>query len=653
MLEVVAADTDLDWRFFGAKLLAQLKVDCATEGSIKSHMDRAKRLLNKAAAASDNAKLKREIRGIVGGRSANGVDAGFWPALREVEYNPTKSLEEVFGRDLNYTNDQYVGAIIDYASAYIHAWSNIRSRLRNNHTVLFDKIIQTVERFGIEDLRELERKQTYSEKILVQFDEWSDLLQLNIEILVTMDEPLLNMIALAQYRKLRHFDRFSASVDLPANGAAGFAKQLLRDDGAHSRPKTQWTIWSAGKRDAYLSCRLMFSLLDFLGPTLEEELCFTWLLACRRIQLSNVDRLRRAQIDEDSKSIWIRSYKGRNGKAQNVNINKNTNFGRALRHFLSDYDKFPLKNGKSEYMTTNYKPNWAVFSATSNFHHLAFPDHLEGLDTHGLSHSKLTVMKDIYSVIVSNQRLAGRAGNYGDVERPVMKALNPSSIAQSYVYAEEAKRGSFSRSLTMELTCDRENDEEQDRKANIQFHTRAVRENVYRARSRDKLKLEKGKAFAVAVSAEMTNVANDIIDAWSKSTSELSLPALIDLIGLRGNISEVLPETLLAAAKAEKFIVEKSGLIKKNGKVYFFDSGLTARMMMEEIRHIEGELEGLFATLDIDKALNAWAKLCFLELLMKRFSAASLKDALDKYGHLKGRIPHAPISEGGNSWIVM
>ena len=166
------------------------------------------------------------------------------------------------------------------------------------------------------------------------------------------------------------------------------------------------------------------------------------------------------------------------------------------------------------------------------------------------------------------------------------------------------------------------------------------------------MKLRKGRAFAAAVSEEMASISHDIIGEWEERTSPFSVSALVDFIGLRGSSLEAPPETILAAAKAEKFIVEKSGLIKKDGMIYLFDSGLTARMMMEEVRHIEGELEGLFATQDLDKAINAWAKLNFLELLLKRFSAVSLKDASEKYGHLERRIPHAPISEGGNSWIV-
>lgn len=652
ILKVASAENSLDWRFFGRALLEHLKSELYSESVIKQVMDDARRLFIKAAQTTEDVKVRREVRAIVGGRSAKGIDAGHWPVLRAVESAPIKSLEEVFEGDLTYTNQQYVDIFVGYSSAFINAWSDIRRRLREDYPDLYAKTYETVKRIGPQKLRDIEQKQTYSKRMFACKQEWLNLLDLNIEILVALDNPLLNMIAIAQYRKVKHFDRFAATIDLAGNGAAGFAKEMLLDDGTQSRPKTQWTIWNAGKRECTITLRLMFSLLDFLGPTIEEEICFTWLLCSRRIQLSNRDLLKRSQIDENAKSIWIRSYKGRNGTAQNISIQKNSKFGRSLRAFLHDYDQYEFRDEKVACIVSPYKSNFGRFHSTWNFHHLHFTEHVEGLGAYGVSDFNLTAMKEIYTLVVGFARLVGRASHYGDITKPEPKILNPSFITQSYVYAQEAERGGFSKSSTMQPTYDLEDAAEYERNAVNQFHTPEVREEVYRARSRDKLKLQKGKAFSVAVSAEMSNIANDIIDAWDQCTSRHSISDLIEVIGLRGFSSEARPETILAAAKAEKFIIEKSGLIKKNGKIYLFDSGLTARMMMEEIRHIEGELEGLFATQDIDKALNAWAKLCFLDLLMKRFGAASIKDASEKYGHLKGRIPHAPISEGGNSWIV-
>lgn len=652
ILRVAADGAEPDWRYFGRALLKRLKSELTSENTIKSNMDNAKRLFNKAADASTDVKVRREIRAMVGGNRAKGRATGYWPDLRAVEPTPLRSLEDIFGDSLNYTNEQYIDAIIDYASTYIRAWSNIRSRFQNDHPKLHAKIFAVVTRIGVAKLKDIERKRTHSRRMQDCKEEWFELLGLNIELLVAMDDPFLNAIAMSQWKNTAHFDRFAASVDLPCNGAAGFAAQLLRRKPPCSQPKSMWSIWKNGKNDVVLKTRLMLSLLDFFGPTLEEEICFTWLLATRRIQLSNTDRIKRRQIDEDATGIWIRSYKGRNNKAENIGIKKNTKFGRALRAFLQDYDKYPFRIANSDNLISPYKQYFSKFHSTRNFHHLNSEKPSEGLCVYGLSDANLMVIRDIYAVVVKNERQNGRARNYGDAELLSSKGLLPSAIAQSHVYAEEAKRGKFFKSATMLPTYDREDLDENSREAQNEFHSLQTREEIYRARSKDKVKLQRGRAFSSAVSEEMANIANDIIDAWEQSTSYLPVSALVDVIGLRGNTSETHPATILAAAKAEKFIVEKSGLIKKNGKIYLFDSGLTARMMMEEIRHIEAELDGLFATNDVDKAINAWAKLCFLELLLKRFSSVSLKESVEKYGHLEGKIPHAPISEGGNSWIV-
>ena len=652
IVKVAVSDEESDWRYFGRALLKRLKSELTSEYTIKASMDDAKRLFNKAADKSDYLKVKREIRTLIGGKGAKALDSGYWPNLRAVERYPTRSLEDVFGDSLNYTNEQYIDAVTDYASAFIRKWSDVRKRLRHEHPELYAKICDAVTRIGVERLKKIERTQAYSPRVLEWESEWFEILSINIEILVSMDDAFLNAIAMSQWRKSIHFERFSSAVNLAHNGAAGFADQLLKVTASCLYPKSQWSIWENGGKGFSLMSRLMFSLLDFLGPSLEEETCLVWLLASRRIQLSNTVRLKRAQIDEDATGIWIRSFKGRSGKAENVCIKKNTRMGRALKAYLWDYDQRPSGSAVSEAMISPYRPQTARFTSTWNFHHLAFSDHSEGLNEYGLSDASLMVVKQIYLSVVQVRRQNGRAFNFGDVERRTAKALLPSAIAQSHVYAEEAKRGGFIKSPTLLKTYYSEDPDELSRKAKNEFHTVKTREEIYRSRSRDKVKLRKGRAFAAAVSEEMANISHDIIGEWEERTSPFSVSALVDFIGLRGSSLEAPPETILAAAKAEKFIVEKSGLIKKDGMIYLFDSGLTARMMMEEVRHIEGELESLFATQDLDKAINAWAKLNFLELILKRFSAVSLKDASEKYGHLEGRIPHAPISEGGNSWIV-
>ncbi|MGK7661291.1 MULTISPECIES: hypothetical protein [unclassified Marinovum] len=648
ILNVAVSRADPDWRYFGRALLEHLKSELTAEFTIKSNMDHARRLFSMAAEASSDVKVKREIRALIGGKGAKDSKGDYWPNLRTVERKPTRSLEDIFGDSLDYTNEQYVNAVTDYASSFIRAWSDIRRRLRSDHPELHAKIHDAVTRIGVDNLKEIERKRTFSVRMQGVKDQWFELVSLNIEILVALDDPFLNMIAMSQWRNSIYFDQFAAAVNLPDRGAVGFAEQLLRRREPY--PIHRWCAPRDG--NIKILARLMLSILDFFGPSLEEETCFIWLLASRRVQLSNVGRLKRPQIDEDATGIWIRSYKGRNCKAENVCIKKNTKLGRALRAFLHDFDRQPFREANFDKLVTPFKTQTCKFKSTWNFHHLAFPDHAEALSAYRLSDTNLKIMKQIYSIVVDVERSINRANRYGDANKQTAKALLPSAVAQSHVYAEEAKRGGFTKSSTMQPTYDLENLDENSRRAKSEFHTLETREEIYRARSRDRIKLRKGRAFATAVSEEMANIASDIVSAWEERTSPLPVSALVDVVGLRGNAPEASPETILAAAKAENFLVEKSGLIRKDGMTYLFDSGLTARMMMEEIRHIEGELENLFSTQDVDKALNAWAKLSFLELLLKRFSSVSLKDAREKYGHLEGKIPHAPISEGGNSWIV-
>jgi len=577
---------------------------------------------------------------------------GNWPSLRNPPKEPNRALEDVFGDNLSYSNDQYVASVSEYSAAYIIAWSNIRRRLRSDHPGLMGRIVDAVAKLGHRRLRELETQQVYSAKTKLVKDDWLFLLRLNFEILECLDEPLLNWIAVTQHSRQRGFPVLVSTADVGTKGARGYSRlfQYQTDDGL--APRTRWVYLRERGAIKHLSARLIFSLLDFVGPTTEEELCLRWLLASRRIQSSNVDRLSAPDISEDAKNLYIRSYKRRNGKAEPVKVTKNSKAGRAVRNFLADRIANLDGNIKREPLVGRFVTSRGRFLGTPNFSHLFYPEHVEGLDAYGASENCLRLMKDIFAVVDKANRSIGRASNHGEGERPEVKALNPSFVSQSLVYAEEAKRGGFSVSSTMRPSFEKEDAAEYERNARRQFHSPETRQNTYRARSRDRSMLRANQRFGAAVSEEMTKIALEIIAGWDENTTCHAMPDLVSIIGLRGNVPEAQPETLLTAAKAEKFLVERSGLITRGGKTYLFDSGLTARMMMEEIRSIEAQLEGLFAIQDFDRAVNAWAKYCFLDILLARFSSASLKDAKSKYGHLENAIPHVPISEGGNSWIV-
>jgi len=652
ILEVACENPELDWRYFGSVLLKKLKTEEKSEHRIKTNHDAARLLFVRAADASSDHRLQLDIRRIAGLSSGHREYVGNWPALRNPPSTPNRSLEEVFGDDLGYSNDQYVSAISEYAASFIMTWSSVRRRLREEYPELFERIVNTIKSYGLASLNEIEAQQVYSYKTKIIRDDWLKLLSMNLEILECLDEPLLNTIAVSQHGGQQGFLELIATADIVRKGVSGYAQLFQYETESGLAPRTRWVDLREGRKIKSLNSRILFSLLDFVGPTIEEEICFRWLLASWRIQPSNVDRMKRSNINEDAKLLWIRSYKGRNKKAQPLSVNKNSKEGRAIRSFIKDYDSYGICKSETDFLVGRYKPSYGRFLGTCNFCHLLYPGNPEGLEGHGLSKHGLTIIKDIYANIRVNNHKIGRADNHGDGKKPTVKALHPSFVCQSHVYAEEAKRGTFRKSPSMKSSHEIENASAYDLNARRQFHEPETRENIYRGRSRDKIQLRKGERFAAAVSDEMAIIAGEIIEAWEENTSSHSVSELIDIIGLRGFSLEAPPETFLAAAKAEKFVIEKSGLITRSGKTYLFDSGLTARMMMEEVRSIEGQLERLFTTQDSDRAINAWAKYCFLEILLTRFSSASLRDARQKYGHLENNIPHAPISEGGNSWIV-
>ena len=651
ILRVASEEGKLNWFDFGRALLRYLEKSGRGEFSVKDSLDRARRIFSLAEGFSDDQDLKRGIRQITG-VSLNGrrsVKKSSWPNLRKTAHSPKKSVACVFGNDLDYTNDQYIKAFTEYSCAFITAWSDIRREIREFHPDLFMRVRDLAQSIGIDRLKEVEQRRRYPYAYSESLDTWVSLFSLELEVLEALNNKFLNWSTVAQHASTDCFEKLLEIVNLPVQGASGYTS-LFKDDGIVVRGTKR--LGPEGNEAEAVVAKLPFSLMGLFGPTVEEEICFIWLLSTRRIQISNIQRLTRQDIDRDKKTIWVRTLKGRNRKAENTPIPSNSRMGRAVRRYLEDHDRSQeYRDGKKAIVWRYYNGGQTRFANTPNFSHLAMSGNVEGIDAYGVSDHSLRIMKDLYAAVteakktVHSTRVTGRATFS-------VKSLSPNFLCQSAVYAEEAARGNFSLSPDMRITHDQEDGGERELLARSQFHSTKTREEIYRARSRDKIQIEKDWAFSAQVSQEMANMAEEIIGEWSERASCLSVDELVALVGLRGITPETPPETVFLAAKAENFVVETSGLIRKNGKIYLFDSGLTARLMIEEIRHLEGELDKLFLTQDTDKAVNVLAKCIFLGLLMDRLSAKSLIEAKEKYGHLEGKIPHAPISEGGKSWIV-
>lgn len=650
ILNVASTHSKHSWAHFGPALLKSLVDSNTAETQLKKRIDAARRLLVCAEDFSNDRILKRELREITGATVGGRIPASnsSWPNLRAVPGRPQRSLECEFKDKLEYTNKQYIQAVTEYASAFILAWADIRRELREKHPDLLARIEGVVNNVGVSELGKIEaRRRCPTDGDLRS--QWMKSFSLGMEALEALDCPLLNWSAITNHAPCIHLERLVEAADLPNRGAAGYT-QMFRDKMGDLKFSCQYRV--NGGRWRNTVAKLPFSPVDLLRPTLEEEICFIWILSTQRIQLSNIQRLTRGNIDWVKKSITIRSYKGRNNTAETTSFLRNTKHGRAVGKYIEEFDRYSGGwDGERLVVNRCNTSSQFRFVGTPNFSHLTVPEEVEGLGAYGVSSHSTRVMKDLYAIITENNRRID-AAHRSKQEAPSIRSMAPTRITQSSVYADEAGRPSFRLSPNMATTYEREDVLEDELRARGQFHSLETRRDVYIARSEDRIKVAKGSAFSAQVSEEMTKMANKIIAAWEEKTSCLSVGELVALIGLRGISPDTPPETLLAAAKAENFVVEKSGLIRKNGKTYLFDNGLTARMMMEEQCHIEGELEKLFSTQDRDRAINAWAKYIFLDLLLKKLSRKSRHSALREYGHLEGKIPHAPISEGGNSWIV-
>ena len=81
-----------------------------------------------------------------------------------------------------------------------------------------------------------------------------------------------------------------------------------------------------------------------------------------------------------------------------------------------------------------------------------------------------------------------------------------------------------------------------------------------------KSSIKVGEQLAVAMSNEMHATVSDLLEAKQRKTSVLNFTEIQEVIGLSNSETEASAEAILAAARAQDYIVQRNGLITKMDK---------------------------------------------------------------------------------------
>ena len=647
LLAVFEENANPNMRQFGSVFLKKAK--SLVKGNPKKYSDAARAMFVLLGQETRDENLKFEIKEFAGlGNKRGGrVKWGTWPKLSQT-YQPRKSLEQKVEveTDDDITNEMYIKSFSQFIYCYLKKWSDLRNTIQTDHPDLYSRIVSLIDKHGVDTIERIAAlKSVGSAEKLMSRDtaDWQiyiNIWELNFDIIQQLDD---NYLALNGFAASSASKKFEEQI-VPTCDLDDIVGSYLST--TTSTTKTAWP-WKRMKPSNVMPS-LSFSLLDFVRPSQEEKLCVYWLLAMLRIQESNTEKLLNEKvfdtIRENKNCHIVHSYKGRNKDAEPIPLVKNSPLGRALSIYRNarnpENSSFPMEQFFGDYFVGPVNNAAFKLQGTRNFGFMLFDIDKSKVGFDNISDECFKVIKTVFKKY------------YRSRDGEVLK-LATSFFAQSKVYKDlSGSEAKITKKDDLSIPVAVPDRFEEGIKAKRQFHTLETRESVYLSRSKSKAQLKVGEQLAVAMSNEMHATVNDLLEAKQRKTSVLSFTEIQEVIGLSNSETEASPEAILAAAQAQDYIVQRNGLITKNGQTYIFDCGLVARFMMEARTHIESNngkgLEDVFLSQGRTRGLNIWAEYILLDHLIERvLSPKSIQSALTDYAYLEGKVPFIPLTEGG------
>ena len=651
LLAVFEENANPNMRQFGSVFLKKAK--SLVKGNPKKPSDTARAIFVLLGQETRDENLKLQIKEFagVGIKRGGRLKWGTWPKLSKTD-QPRKSLEQKveIETDDDITNEMYVKSFSQFIYCYLKKWSDLRNTLKTDHPDLYSRIVSLVDKHGVDKIERIAVLQSVAsaEKLMskdtADWQIYTNIWELNFAIIQQLDDNYLALNGFAASSASKKFEEQIA----PKCDLNDIVQSYLSTayNGGKSARGAAWP-WKRMKPSNVMPS-LSFSVLDFLRPSKEEKLCVYWLLSMLRIQESNVEKLLNEKVFDsllENKSCHIvHSYKGRNKDAEPIPLIKNSPLGRALSIYRKarnpENSPFPIEQFFGDYFVGPIPVAAFKLQGTRNFGFMLFDIDKSKVGFDNISDECFKLIKTVFKKY------------YRAPEGKGLK-LATSFFAQSKLYNDLSNSETkITKKSDLSIPVAVPDRFEEEIKAKRQFHTLDTRESVYMSRSKSKAQLKVGEQLAVAMSNEMHATVNDLLEAKERKTSVLSFTEIQKVIGLSDSETEASPEAILAAAQAQDYILQRNGLITKNGQTYIFDCGLVARFMIEARAHIESNngkgLEDVFLSQGRTRGLNIWAEYILLDHLIERvLSPTSIQSALTDYAYLEGKVPFIPLTEGG------
>ena len=643
----------------------------------ESDSENTSRMWNFSIKAPLNRISKRLDVGVIFSKEEIAAVSKFnksWPSLKWNQSNPNKTLEEL--SDLDVTNAELFASLRVFCQWYIQEWASVMKRFKERMPEEYQAIKTDINRFGKDSFffeysrkiakkemihREIERRGSFPPS------ERATGLAIWIKAAIKLDSVLLKDMVYLAFRLARH-ETHPENLSFDSGGYfAGFASPVEIEE-----------------RDQYLKELLPFKwdaktpqlppATALVSPSFEMQMATAWLLASDRHQASNLNLMTLSSIRKINNSVStiveISSFKGRNNTTL-VNAAKIKDSGETYKSnhpihkalwayretaeqayqegfFIKDEEALdsqmllpfiPLAQGLSVKKQKKYCDS-DIGNDSAYDLDLGKPRNL-GLLT---AVTPNTVVQQINAEDGRSafSDLLGHAMFHNEkhkaqkhsVQTAPMISITPTYIAGTEPVAKLRRRVSLSENMNLSAGIDSDDQKDENQlEAMRANHSVDVRQNVYVARSNDKIKLEAESRFAQMVGEEMVAAAMSLLDIKLEKSSVLTVADVSKKLGLSVCTNDDLEslETLLAESSAQNYLIDVTGLIQKDAELIVIKTPIVAALMQSYIIHIDTTLDQVFSSNE-DLVEGLIAHRMFLQAMLNEFDEKTKREAKERFG---------------------
>jgi hypothetical protein len=641
----------------GFDVLNNIKKRTDSETIIFHHLNAFTSVLNNAINKNviDAGLISHEQSAEIRRVSANA------PRPKRPQSEKAPSLEKLY--DSKYNNIEIQKALRVWCSRFLIEWSYIRHQFKrmmpNEYQMILDRL-----QYQREIPSSLDVTSTGLSLVNLTPSEDRDALDqmsyIYLKFATEYKHPFLidDVFATLHLSRVRHqrtsktnlFPEFLADDSLSKYRIDISIETMLKELNSWKGSETS-VVKKLNRDSGNLRFRRCPTAASLIAPSYEEIIVMTWLLASddqQRQQRQNILGAKLNDLEEFCHrripAIKPNFFKGRSNRTTGAPINKNTK--------NDVYSALALmKNGISEgyclgiydRKISSIDSNTNLVPKLTNMHAKYFRSKLRafGMDN-SLSRKHMNELCECTGINISpvNQIIREALITRKTI---VDTVLSLNAIAETSLSAFKASRIKALPKVSKNFEINPENKDihEADVHALVRNHTLKTQVETYFFRSEDRIKLDNDYKFAKLVGDEMVKMAISLANHKSSKTKVMSIKDVEALLGIKPDTSQIESDinAIYETAGIQRYLVDKTGLIEREGDVIVMKTPFVAHLLSRFIDHIDGNLESILLS-NYEYALKLLAHRMFLKcILVDHFDRKIIQQGKSMYGEYAFPFP--------------